>query len=52
MSDIRLENALSREFLLLLEVLEADDEEDAASSVKRLEVLCKLEIDMNDNPLP
>jgi hypothetical protein len=46
-SDIRLENALSKVFLLLLEELEVDD---VASSVRRLEVLCRLEISMKVNP--
>jgi hypothetical protein len=45
-SDIRLESALSKEFLLL-EELEVDDVE---SSVRRLEVFCKLEICMDVNP--
>jgi hypothetical protein len=49
MSDIRLESALSKEFPLL-EELEVDDVEDAASSVKREEVLCNAEIDMNYLP--
>jgi hypothetical protein len=49
-ADIRLENALSKEFPLLLEELEVDDVEAAASSVKRLAVLCKLEISMKVNP--
>jgi hypothetical protein len=37
MSDIRLERALSKEFLLL-EALEVDDVEDEDSSANRLEV--------------
>jgi hypothetical protein len=45
-------SALSNEFVLLLEELEVDEVEDAASSVKRLEVLCKLEISMTCNPFP
>jgi hypothetical protein len=52
MADIRLESALSNEFALLLEELEVDDVEDEASSVKRLEVLCELEISMTCNPFP
>jgi hypothetical protein len=50
MSDIRLESALSNEFVLLLEELEADFVEDAESSDRRLLVLCKLEISMNVRP--
>jgi hypothetical protein len=50
MSDIRLESALSKEFVLL-EVLEVDDVEVFASSLKRdVLLLDKLEISMNRNP--
>jgi hypothetical protein len=49
MADIRLVNAFSNEFWLL-EELEVDDLEAAASSVKREEVLCNAEIDMNCHP--
>ena len=52
MADIRLVSALSKEFPLLPEELDVDDVEDAASSVKRLEVLCRLEISMNSDPFP
>lgn len=52
MADIRLESALSNEFVLLLEELEVDDVEEEASAVKRLEVLCELEISMTCNPFP
>ena len=52
MADIRLVSALSNEFALLPEELEVDDVEDEASSVKRLDVLCKLEISMNCDPFP
>ena len=52
MADIRLVSALSNELALLLEELEVDDVEDEASSVKRLEVLCKLEISMKCDPFP
>jgi hypothetical protein len=45
MEDIKPESALSKE-LLLLEELETDDVEDAASSVRRELLLCKLEINI------
>jgi hypothetical protein len=51
MADIRLVSAPSNVFVLLDE-LEVDDVEDAESSVKRLEVLCTLEISMDHNPFP
>jgi hypothetical protein len=54
MSDIRLDRAVSKEFLLLevLEVLEVDEVEAAASSERRLVLLFdRLEICMDHNPL-
>jgi hypothetical protein len=50
MADIRPESALSKEFPLLDEVLDVEDVDDAESSVKRVLLLCKLEISMNDDP--
>jgi hypothetical protein len=50
MSDIRLESALSKEFVLLLDVDEVDDVDDAVSSERRVLVLDKLEINMRCNP--
>jgi len=51
MSDIRLDKAVSKEFLLL-EVLEVDEVEAAASSERRLVLLFdRLEICMDHNPL-
>jgi hypothetical protein len=49
MADIRLVNALSKEFPLPVE-LEADDVEDVESSEIRELVLCKLEMSMNGTP--
>jgi len=53
MADIRLVSALSKELWLLLdELLEAADDEDADSSVKSELAFCKLEISMSCSPFP
>ena len=49
MSDIRLERALSKEFLLL-ETLEVDEVDDEDNSDKRLELLSKLVSCMDGAP--
>jgi hypothetical protein len=50
MADSRLESALLKLFCVLLVELVADEAEDAASSVKRVVLLCKAEMDMKDDP--